>query len=209
MSVIKPKRLSWTEIREKAEKFRKKYVNPLDMVPVPVEEILEFDLEITPWPIDNLLQKADIDGFISNDLKHIFVDKNIYLDSRFANRLRFTFAHEAGHFVLHKEEIQQYEFRTENDWIHFREEMSEEDLFWFEQQAYEFAGRLLVPKSKLIQELENNRGKVNQFRDLVVNSDDEMLKQAISRVICDTFGVSDSVILKRIRNEKIWNELNF
>ena len=130
MSAIKPKRLSWREIREKAEKFREKYVNPLDMVPVPVEEILEFDLDITPWPIDNLLQKADIDGFISNDLKHIFVDKNIYLDSRFVNRLRFTFAHEVGHFVLHKEEIQQYEFRTENDWIHFREEMSEEELFW-------------------------------------------------------------------------------
>lgn len=206
MSQVKPRRLPWDEIRERAELFRKTYVHPLNKIPVPIEELVEFDLEIAPWPIPNLLEKIDIDGFLSNDFKNIFVDKDIYMDRRWENRLRFTFAHEVGHYVLHKEEIQRCQFRTVEDWIHFREDMSEDDLFWFEQQAYEFAGRLLVPKQRLIKELENNREKIKQFRALSDPSDDEILIQAISRVICGKFGVSEGVIFRRIRNEKIWQE---
>ena len=208
MSIFKPEHMKWNEIREKAEDFRKKYVSPPDMIPVPIEEIVEFELGITPWPIDGLLQKIDIDGFLSNDLKYLFVDSGIYMDKRWENRLRFTFAHEIGHLILHSDIIQKSDFRTETEWIHFRNEMSEDDLYWFEQQAYEFAGRLLVPKNKLVEELKKNRKKINQFRMLIEKNNDELLFQAISRVICDKFGVSDGVIFRRIRNEKIPNEFD-
>lgn len=131
------------------------------------------------------------------------------MDSRYYRRLRYTYAHEIGHLVLHKEEIQRCEFRNENEWKKFREDMSEDDLFWFEQQAYEFAGRLLVPKKRLGEELENQRNKVDQFRALAESDDEELLIRAISRIICDKFEVSDSVIFRRIKYEKIWQELNF
>jgi len=206
---FEPERMNWNEIRNRAEEFRNKYISPPDLVPVPIEEIVEFELGITPWPIDGLLQKIDIDGFLSNDLKYIFVDSRIYMDDRWENRLRFTFAHEIGHLVLHSNFIKDSKFRNETDWINFRKEMSEDNLYWFEQQAYEFAGRLLVPKNKLIQEIENNREKIHQFRMLTENSNDDLLFQAVSRVICDRFRVSDGVILKRIRNEKIWKEFDF
>ena len=209
MSTFKPERMKWNEIREKAEDFRIKYISPPDMIPVPIEDIVEFKLGITLWPIDGLKQKIDIDGFLSNDLKYLFVDSGIYMDKRWENRLRFTFAHEIGHLILHNDVIQKSEFRTETEWINFREEMSEDDLYWFEQQAYEFAGRLLVPKTKLVEELEKNREKINQFHMLTEKNNDELLFQAISRVICDKFGVSDGVIFRRIRNEKIWNEFDF
>jgi len=97
--------MQWEEIREKAEEFRKKFVHPSDKIPIPIEEILEFDLNITLWPVDGLLEKIDIDGFLSNDLKTLFVDKRIYMDSRYYRRLRFTYAHEIGHLVIHEEEI--------------------------------------------------------------------------------------------------------
>ena len=125
------------------------------------------------------------------------------MSNYYTNRLRFTYAHEIGHLVLHTEEIKQCEFRTENDWKGFREDMSEDDLNWFEQQAYEFAGRLLVPKQALIQELNKNEDNIHQFQSVYEN-DDELLKQAISRVICDKFGVSDKVIFRRIKNEQVW-----
>ncbi|MBN1348524.1 hypothetical protein JXJ21_03880 [candidate division KSB1 bacterium] len=64
-------------IREKAEEFRQQYVHPVDLVPVPIEEILEFDLGIAPWLIDGLLQKLDVDGFLSNDLQTLFIDKTV------------------------------------------------------------------------------------------------------------------------------------
>ncbi len=70
MGGFKPKKLSWDFIRNKAELFRSQYIKPPDLVPVPIEEIIEFDLKITPWPKKGLLQKIDIDGFLSNDLKY-------------------------------------------------------------------------------------------------------------------------------------------
>ena len=87
--------------------------------------------------------------------------------------------------------------------------MSEEDLNWFEQQAYEFAGRLLVPNEHLIKALEKQREKIETFKSLVSNDNDERLIDAISNVICDKFGVSSNVIYKRIRSEKLWDELKF
>jgi hypothetical protein len=44
---------------------------------------------------------------------------------------------------------------------------------------------------------------------MAVNDDEKLFVRAISRVICDKFEVSDEVILKRIKSEKIWRELNF
>ena len=204
MDSIKPRKLRREDIWDKAEEFRKKYVQPPDLVPIPIEDIIEFDLQLEIWPIEGLLQTIDIDGFLSQDLQTIFVDKTIYMDQRYYRRLRFTYAHEIGHLILHKEEIQRCEFRTETEWKRFREDMSEDDLFWFEQQAYEFAGRLLVPKKRLIEELKNQQNKIDQFRALAESDDEELLIRAVSRIICDKFEVSDSVIFRRIKNEKIW-----
>lgn len=205
MNQIRPRRLTRYEIRECAEEFRQKHVKPIDKVPVPIEEIVEFDLNILPIPIPGLLKEVDVDGFLSSNLHYIYIDNDLYNDSKYENRIRFTLAHEVGHFVLHKKEIQQCSFRNADEWINFREDMSEDDLFWFEQQAYEFAGRLLVPKNKLITELKNNKNKIEQFRELAEQESEELLTHAISRVICDKFNVSDQVIYRRIKNENLWN----
>jgi len=90
-------------------------VHPPDLVPVPIEEILEFDLGIVPCPQKGLLQEIDVDGFLSKDLKRLFIDADVYNDPRQENRLRFTCAHEIGHLVLHKEQIQNCEFRSEEE----------------------------------------------------------------------------------------------
>ncbi len=154
-----------------------------------------------------MLEKIDIDGFISNDLKNIFIDNRIYSDIRFENRLRFTYAEEVGHLVLHKEAIENCEFRTEQDWVKYREEMPEEEVSWFEFQAKEFAGRLLVPKAELIHQIQNNEAKIHDFRKVYDdNNHDDLLITALSRVICSKFDVSEYVIDKRIKREKIWGQ---
>lgn len=204
---VKARKMTWSEIRQKAEEFRNEYVKPVNRVPVPIDEIVEIDLGITPWPIPGMLEKIDIDGFISKDLKNIFIDNRIYSDTRFENRLRFTYAEEVGHLVLHKEEIENCEFRTEQDWIKFREDMPEEELSWFEFQAKEFAGRLLVPKAELIHQIQNNEAKIHDFRKVYDDHNhDDLLITTLSRVICSEFGVSEYVIDKRIKREKIWGQ---
>jgi len=199
---INPPRLTWNFIRKKAEEFRRNYVNPIDSVPVPIIEIVELKLGIQPIPKAGLKSRIDIDGFLTNDLKNICVDLDVYMDERQINRVRFTFAHEVGHLILHENEIRQCDFRTEEDWIHFHEDFLKDDLNWFEQHANEFAGRLLVPKEELIREIQNHQNKIDEYRS-IIGDGEEMLIEAISRLICDKFKVSWIVIQKRIRIENI------
>jgi Zn-dependent peptidase ImmA (M78 family) len=195
-------RLKWEVIRQKAEEFRRDYVNPIDLIPVPIIEIAECDLGILPIPKAGLKRTIDIDGFLTRDLKNICVDLDVYEDERQINRLRFTYPHEIGHLILHEKEVRLCDFRTSEDWIHFYEDFLEDDLNWFEQQAYEFAGRLLVPKEKLIKEIKKHQKKIDEYKTMFGEGEEELL-EAISRLICDRFKVSPIVVQKRIRKEKI------
>jgi len=56
---LEPPRLKWDFIRQKAEEFRRDYVNPIDLVPVPIIEIVEFDLGILPAPKAGLKRSID------------------------------------------------------------------------------------------------------------------------------------------------------
>jgi len=199
---IRPPRLTWPQVREKADEFRARHVDPVDLLPVPIIEIVEIELRLTPIPVFRLLEEVDIDGFLTKDLKSICIDQDVYENPRKENRLRFTFAHEVGHLVLHEKEIQLCRFRTSTDWMRFRDDFEEEDLLWFEQQAYEFAGRLLVPRRPLIEEIERLTPKIEDFRRRG-GSDDEQIIQAISRSVCKRFAVSADVVARRIKSEKL------
>ncbi|HCS46748.1 MAG TPA: hypothetical protein DIW61_00225, partial [Candidatus Aminicenantes bacterium] len=126
MTRIQPPRLTWPQVREKAEEFRSDNVLPVDLLPIPIIEIVELKLKLSPIPIFRLLEEIDIDGFLTKDLKSICIDQDVYNNPRKENRLRFTFAHEVGHFVLHKQEIQLCRFRTPGDWMRFRDDFEED-----------------------------------------------------------------------------------
>jgi Zn-dependent peptidase ImmA (M78 family) len=199
---IQPPRLTWPQVREKAEEFRAIHVVPRDILPVPIIEIVELKLRLVPIPVFRLLEEIDIDGFLTKDLKSICVDQEVYENPRKENRLRFTFAHEVGHLVLHRREIQLCRFRTPADWIRFRDDFEDDDLLWFEQQAYEFAGRLLVPRTPLVDEIKRLAPKIQDFKRRG-GGDEEQIIQAISRSICKKFAVSPEVIARRIKSEKL------
>ena len=68
---IKPKRLSNLYIRSQADEFRGKYLSPPDTIPVPIEDIVEFDLKLELIPKAFIKQNIDLDGFLSRDLRTI------------------------------------------------------------------------------------------------------------------------------------------
>lgn len=140
-------RLSWSYIRTKAEEFRQKYVEPVDKIPVPIIDITELQLNIHPIPIQGLKERIDIDGFLTRDLKNICIDNYVYEDPRQENRLRFTYAHEVGHLILHEAEIRQCDFRNTEDWIHFHEDFLDDDLMSFSLSR---AQRLIPHRPKTI-----------------------------------------------------------
>lgn len=209
MTSLKPQILSREQIWEEVENFRQRHINPPDTVPVPIDDIIEFELNIQPQPIPHLLEEYDIDGFLSGDLKVLYIDQNIYESPRQENRRRFTYAHEAGHLWLHKAQIEECHFQNPREWIEFRNKMPEDDLKWSEYQGYEFAGRLLVPRNSLVQELNRTSDLVMKYRTGVPDSDDDLLMEYLAGFVNNVFRVSEDVIYRRIKHEKIWDLLSF
>ena len=71
-------------------------------MPVDMENIVERRLRLHIEPKRSLLDELDMDAYLRFDLSGIVVDHDRYMNTRYQNRLRFSFAHEVGHFVLHK-----------------------------------------------------------------------------------------------------------
>ena len=92
--------LSNLEIKNKADLFRRKFWN--DSVPIDMEDIVELKLEMEIIPLKSLQTLFGIDALITSDWRSIYIDYDRYVDERYQNRLRFSLAHEIGHFVLHK-----------------------------------------------------------------------------------------------------------
>ncbi len=106
------------QINSGAESFLNIY-NSSGTIPVPIEEIIEFQLQIDIIPVPGLKDSfekvgLDIDAFISSDFRSITVDK--YIQEKISNRYRFTLAHEIGHMQLHRYLYTQFRFNDIGDW---------------------------------------------------------------------------------------------
>ncbi|HNY02869.1 MAG TPA: ImmA/IrrE family metallo-endopeptidase [Bacteroidales bacterium] len=197
-----PERLTWPAIWYKAEEFRQRYVDPVDTIPLPIEKIIETKMGLEIRPIVGM-KSAGIEALLLNDLRSIIVDNDAYLDERLENRFRFTLAHELGHLMLHPDITKGLRYRTIRDYINHRLGQNTEDLDWFERQASEFAGRLLVPRVQLDNFLQLERDRIEIYLKSPYGSNVEMLQVSLSRILCDKFGVSDKVIQRRFISEKI------
>jgi Zn-dependent peptidase ImmA (M78 family) len=71
------------------------------------------------------------------------------MDERYINRLRFSMAHEISHIFLHAELYPKQRFNDLDEYIRFHRSKSEKAHRWFEYQANNFAGNLLVPAPEL------------------------------------------------------------
>jgi len=71
---------------------------------VNVEHIIEHSLGLDIIPVHGIRKFEKIDAYLKSDRSAIVVDIEQYMDvqNRYENRLRFSFAHEIGHYVLHE-----------------------------------------------------------------------------------------------------------
>lgn len=200
---IHASKYTWADIWREAEIFRKKYVKPVSIIPIPIEEIIEFKLGLEIVPINGLKSKCDIEGFLGQDLKIIYVDNQCYSDIKYLNRLRFTLAHEVGHLILHAEKIKSLKFRNFEEWQKLILSQSDDEIRWIEKQASQFAGRLLVPLQDLEKFIDNEKDNIELFRSKFPIADDNFLLDHLSSKINKHFAVSSDVIKRRIWDEKI------
>jgi hypothetical protein len=178
---------------------------PESLLPVNTEEIVEFRLKLDIEPVKYLLSSIDIDAYLKRDLSGIVVDYDCYMNDKFANRMRFSFAHELGHFFLHKDLYATFGIDSPEGWKDFILSVPENEYRNFEWQANEFAGRLLVPHRELEAQMEKV-GEILKENNLIsfLQTDADAVLSRISPMLCKPFGVSTEVIEKRITREGFW-----
>ncbi|HDH05249.1 MAG TPA: ImmA/IrrE family metallo-endopeptidase [Nitrospirae bacterium] len=191
------------DIRKEADMFRAKYWPP-DTIPVDIFEILEFGLDIEIRAIVNLREAGDVDALILGDLKTIVLDQSDFLNDRSQNRLRFSIAHEIGHLILHSDIFSKIQYSSIEEWITFFQAIPDDQYTWVEQHAYEFAGRLLVPRDKLIEKLNEAVSLAESVGFDSWDTSGESTREYIAHAISKIFGVSGQVIEKRLIKEKLW-----
>ena len=150
---------SYEEIRNRADNFLRQY-HPSREIPVPIEEIIEFQMNIDIFPIQGLHTILDIDGFTISDLSTIYVDDFVY-KSR-PGRYRFTLAHEVGHIILHKEIYSKANFQNIKEWKDFINSISDKHRSWLEYHVYTFGGLVLVPGEHLIKLAEFHVNRIQE-----------------------------------------------
>lgn len=190
---------SYEDLRNKADEFLKTY-NTSGDIPVPIEEIVEFNFSINIVPVLGLQREYEVEGFTSADLKNIYVDEYVYTD--YINRYRFTLAHEIGHIVLHKSVFRAHNFSSIYEWKEFINSIPENDYRWLEYHGYAFAGLVLVPRETLIKYtkafVDNIKGEGISLKD---NWD--FAWELITAHLGKIFQVSSSVVEKRLEKDGI------
>jgi hypothetical protein len=195
----------WQEV----EKIRARYW-PEGIVPVDIEVIVEFRLKLDIEPIHDLQSQLDMDAYLKVDRSGIVVDYDSYMNLKLTNRLRFSFAHEVGHYFLHSDIYAQLDIKTPEDWKEFTNNLPESEYANFEWQANEFAGRLLVPCYTLKSEVSKVYEIIQYDADLkdYLNMDHDAVLSRVAPSMRRKFGVSEDVIKKRVQREGLWPPRN-
>ncbi|HZX47677.1 MAG TPA: ImmA/IrrE family metallo-endopeptidase [Nitrospirota bacterium] len=190
---------SYDDLRKKADDFLRTY-NPTGTIPVPIEEIVEFEFNINIVPVLALQREFEVEGFTSSDLKNIYVDEYVY--TNYLNRYRFTLAHEIGHIVLHRNLYRTNRFSSIAEWKEFINSMTEEEHGWIEYQGYAFAGLILVPRENLIKHT-NEWVKRIKGKHISIEKNWDFAWELITEHLGKAFQVSSSVIEKRLDKDGI------
>jgi len=187
-----------------AENVRRKYWPEL-IVPVDAEKIVDSRMKLSIQPEHYLRRETDMDAYLLMDRTGIVVDHDMFMDERYLNRLRFSFAHELGHYFLHEYIYKEIYFNSIDEWRNFLISVPAFDYKNFEWQANEFAGRLLVPREELANEIKLTMKYIKENNlSAYLKSEPDAVLASVSPMISKRFGVSDTVIETRAERETLW-----
>ncbi|MCX6577005.1 MAG: ImmA/IrrE family metallo-endopeptidase [Candidatus Aminicenantes bacterium] len=180
-------------------------------IPVDVEAILEFKLNVGIIPTPGYQQNHSVEGSLSLDMRTIYVDEHVYRSVE--TRYRFTLAHELGHIVLHKSIFRGIRVDSIIDWKGIYKTIDENVYFALEKQAYDFAGLILVPshhlKSRFLRLISESKLKFADAKQRGVTKEktlDFFKTNAIFR-LARIFKVSTDVMEKRIDKDNLINQI--
>ena len=193
----------WNKIKE----LRAQYdLLQADRTPIDVFTFLEVDLGLDPIPFDDLVAKYRVEAAIKADFSGIYLDAEQYALMEKGpewklNRLRFTVAHELAHYFLHQDLPQASHFASLPDFAKWTANYGGRK-YTAEQEANEFAGRLLVPEERLGQLFDEFAREADRLMPNFMNSG--QLRDKFAERVAPRFGVNAQVIAIRLDRDGIW-----
>lgn len=162
-------------------------------LPVPVELIIE-KLGIHVVPVNGLrtLIRSQ-EGVLLMKSREILIDYRQYEagDARFF----FTLAHELGHYVLHGA-FYETRFATLDEYKQWYFMSDSKAIDSLEIQANNFAGQILLPDTKLVEEWD----KINEeYGPMLRGFDEDVVWGYVAKRVAVTFSVSEPCALFRIK----------
>jgi len=112
-----------------------------------------------------------------------------------------------GHLVLHNNLISAIRPSSIEEWYDIQKTMPPEQYNFLELHAFEFAGRVLVPRESLSEEVGRFRGELERLASQYPDIEEEMVAAYIAPNVAKTFHVSEEAVSRRIRFEGILHEL--
>lgn len=197
------------EICRIADDVRGQYCENND-APVDVEVLWEsMGREIRPG---KGLGVNGTEAVLYGDFQVILVDYDKFLNDSYYYRIRFSIAHEIGHYFLHCRGQEKNLFSSTDDFYAYYQNLDDREYKWYEWHANEFAGRLLVPLHSLQESVV--KGWDNLVANLPENVDRNVIRSDdavdfFAKNINAPFNVSADCIARRLRAEKLWPPENF
>jgi len=197
------------KINFKAQEFLKAHPK-YNKIPVDIEAIIGIDLEIDIIPLPGLKKLFDgaVDAHLSADFSSIYVDE--FISDKRETRYRFTLAHEIGHKILRPEIYQMLNYDSLDTAKSIILELNKSYPF-FEKQADEFSGRILVSQRELLYVF-NKYQKMSEKQvleeipeyDLINNIEyREAVKIKLISTLAKCFNVSPEAMTIRLKKEQL------
>lgn len=186
------------ELLRQAEEFLNEF-NPDSEVPVPIEEIVEWDFEMEIVPMVGVKETINVDAFLTNDCRAIYVDEDTL--QFYPTRYRFSLAHEVGHFWLHEPLYDHVRLQSIKDWRALIQDMDDRMYSRLEFQANQFAGLILVPPDRLAARFTRRAEEARQLglsREMIGR---HPARQRFIRGLADEFVVSEDPMRIRLEND--------
>jgi len=164
--------------------------------PIDIELLIEKnDLDLIP--LAGLKRNFSIDAYLSVNKKTIYYDPDVN-----ETRIRFSIAHEFGHFILHNKLIEDSHISNIAEWKDYIKKFPEWMWALIEKHANEFAGQILAPKENIEKAITGYSEKLKEIREKIP-SDIELVRDYLAIPLGRQFGVSDQVMSIRLKRESI------
>lgn len=203
--------MNWkNQVWDQVERFRNNHpCEELSSLPIDALSLAELVLGLDLIIYDDLLSRFGVEAAITADFSGLYVDAETFNSSNRLpvwkeNRLRFTIAHEIGHFVMHQEEFRKNGFKRKEEFVEWSLALRGRK-YQIEKEANEFAGRLIVPRSKLLEAFATLESKFSDFPRWRESAD---IRQQAAELLGQRFGMHTKGMLARFTREDVWPEVD-